>query len=206
MAVFIYNHFIERKRVETNSTKTDLNSPLKGIFMISDNLSFINTVNDKSLTEYINTNTITFYVCPKCGSTHIVRNGHYMRKIAHLDDEDSIITIQKLLCKDCHTSFKEFPKNISSFNRYSIISIIKILFNKDSINSLYKKYYVARNTIKRYLKRFKDVRNKIDVLLRKVNINSFDELIIKYLDDYRLFLFEPSTSNDSILVYVFKIT
>ena len=174
--------------------------------MISDNLSFINMVNDKSLTEYINTNTITFYVCPKCGSTHIVRNCHYNRKIAHLDDEDSIITIQKLICKDCHTSFKEFPKNISSYNRYSIISIIKILFSKESINYLYKKYYVAKNTIKRYLKMFKDVRNKIDALLRKVSINSFDELITNYLSDYRLFLFEPSTSNDSILVYVFKIT
>ena len=64
--------------------------------MISDNLSFINMVNDKNLTEYINNNTITFYVCPKCGSTHIVRNGHYNRKIAHLDDEDNYVGIFNL--------------------------------------------------------------------------------------------------------------
>lgn len=174
--------------------------------MICDNLSFINKVNDKSLTEYTNDNSIVFYTCPKCGSTHIVRNGHYKRKIAHLDDDTSIVSIQKLLCKDCHTSFKEFSKNISSFNRYSIVSIMKILFSKESINSLCREYYIAKNTIKRYLNRFKDVRNKIDILLRKVNINSFEELDSSYLNSYRLFLFESSTSNDSTLAYVFKIT
>lgn len=174
--------------------------------MICDNLSFINKIDDKSLTEYTNDNSIVFYVCPKCGSTHVVKNGHYMRKMAHLEDSGSSVIIQKLLCKDCYTSFKELPKNISSYNRYSIVSIIKILFSKESIYSLNKKYYIAINTIKRYLKLFKDVRNKIDILLRKISINSFDELVINYLSNYCLFLFEPSTSIDSTLVYIFKIT
>ena len=173
--------------------------------MICNNLSFINNVNDKSLTEYINTSPITFYVCPKCGSTHVVRNGHYMRKIAHLDDSNSIVSIQKLLCKKCYTSFKELPKNISSYNRFSIVSIIKILFSNLSIYSLSKKYYIARNTIKNYFKKYKDVRNKIDILLRKDNINSFEELVSSYLSSYRLFLFEPSTTINSTLVYIFKI-
>ena len=174
--------------------------------MICDILSFINNIDDKSLTEYENTNSLTFYTCPKCGSTHVVKNGHYTRKIAHLGDLNSIVVIQKLLCKKCFASFKELPKNISSFNRFSIVSIIKILFTDESIYLLNKKYCIAKNTIKKYLKKFKDVRNKIDILIRKVNINSFEELVLSYLSEYHLFLFEPSTIIDTTLVYIFKIT
>lgn len=96
--------------------------------MICDNLSFINNVDDKSLSEFIFDDYALCYVCPKCKSTHVVRNGHYIRKIAHLDDSSSKVTILKLLCKDCRTSFKELPNNVSIYNRYSIVSIIKILF------------------------------------------------------------------------------
>lgn len=162
--------------------------------MICDNLSFINNVDDKSLSEFVIDDCALYYVCSKCKSTHLVRNGHYIRKIAHLDDSSSNIIVQKLLCKDCHTSFKELPKNVSSYNRYSIVSIIKILFSKESIRSLNKNYYIAINTIRRYLRKFKDVRNKIEILLRKKchQFVSFvlSEMMVHAMDEqlYHLFL------------------
>lgn len=174
--------------------------------MICDNLSFINNVDDKSLSEFVINDCAIYYVCPNCKSTHVVRNGHYIRKIAHLDDSSSSVIIQKLLCKDCHTSFKELPKNVSSYNRYSIVSIIKILFSKESMRSLNKNYHIAINTIRRYLRKFKDVRNKIEILLRKLTVDSLDILLSSYKNEYDIFLLESSTNTDSSMVYIFKIT
>ena len=174
--------------------------------MICDNLSFINNVDDKSLSEFVINDCALYYVCPNCKSTHVVRNGHYIRKIAHLDDSSSSVIIQKLLCKDCNTSFKELSKNVSSYNRYSIVSIIKILFSKESMRSLNKNYHIAINTIRRYLRKFKDVRNKIEILLRKLMVNSLDILLSSYKSEYDIFLLEPSTNTDSSTVYIFKIT
>ena len=93
--------------------------------MIKDKLPFINGMREISIIENLKKEGILHVRCPKCGSYHIVKNGHYIRKIAHIIGDSSRLSIQKYLCRNCSASFKELPIGVSSNNHYSNYSLLK---------------------------------------------------------------------------------
>ena len=136
--------------------------------MIKDKLLFINGMREISIIENLKKEGILLVRCPKCGSYHIVKNGHYIRKIAHIIGDSSQLSIQKYLCRNCSASFKELPIGVSSNNHYSNHSLLKILLEDGSINAISKCFCVSRNTVKSIRNRFRTDLNRLFVLTNKL--------------------------------------
>lgn len=164
----------------------------------------INTQREDSLKEF--KPALNVYKCPKCGSYHIVRNGTYTRKTTVIKEESIIITVQKYLCRKCGISFKELPFHLSSLNHLSVISLLKIVLNEDSINKVSKMFEISRNTIRNIRNKYNYERHRIKVLANKYVIESVDHLLNLYKHEFNKYLFEPSTSKDTSIPYVIRIS
>lgn len=173
--------------------------------MIKDKLPFINGMREISILENLKEEGIILVKCPKCGSVHIVKNGHYTRKIAHITGSSSQLSIQKYLCRDCSTSFKELPFSVSSNNHYSNYSLLKILIEDRSINAISKCFDVSRNTVKLIKNKFKADFNRLMVLVNKYTFNDFQSLYETYFKIYGVFLFDASTRMSTAPLYVFRL-
>lgn len=70
-------------------------------------------------------------VCPICGSTHIIKNGHAYKTVKHCTVSTCLIVvrihIQCYICKDCGYSFREKENFSSTYDGYSKESILFIL-------------------------------------------------------------------------------
>lgn len=173
--------------------------------MIKEKLAFINQINEKNIIESLIEEKIIIVRCPNCGSFHIIRNGHYVRKVAHINEPSSHLKIQKYLCKNCRTSFKQLPHFLSSYSHYSNISLLKILIKEQSIKSISQEYDVSRTTVRNIKNRFQDVLKKLSVAVRKYSFETFMDLYFVYSQEFDSFLFEPSTKTDTAQSYVFRI-
>lgn len=154
--------------------------------MIKDNLPFINGLNERNVIETLKENGAIMVKCPNCGSYHIVRNGHYTRKIAYIDGESSFFRVQKYMCSHCKTSFKQLPYFISSYNHYSNISLLKILLEQGSFKFVSKVLNVSRSTVRSIRKRFGSNLKRLVVLTKKYIFNSFEELYELYFKEYQV--------------------
>lgn len=174
--------------------------------MIKDNLPFINGINERSVIESLEEDGIILVKCPKCGSFHIVRNGHYTRKVAYLEGESSLLRVQKYMCGHCKTSFKHLPYFISSYNHYSNISLLKILVEEGSIKSVSTFFNVSRNTVRSIKKRFSADLKRLIVLIKKFSFCTFEELYEMYFKEFRLNLFDSSTNTDAPQFFVYRLS
>ncbi len=174
--------------------------------MIKDNLPFINGLNERNVIESLKEDGVILVKCPKCGSYHIVRNGHYTRKIAYIEGESSFFRVQKYLCRHCKSSFKQLPYFISSYNHYSNISLLKILVEEGSFKFVSKVLNVSRSTVRSIRKRFSSDLKRLVVLTKKYVLNSFEELYKMYLKEFQLFLFDLSTETDTEQRLVFHLS
>lgn len=94
-----------------------------------------------------------------CGSIHIKKNGTYPRKthIGNSQTESNIV--QRMFCNDCRSSFRILPKHLAP-ERWYTWDVQEIVFN-ESLNGtarsgIHELCDVARSTISRWLRRFKD--------------------------------------------------
>lgn len=173
--------------------------------MIKDKLPFINGMREISVLENLKEEGILLVKCPNCGSYHIVKNGRYSRKIAHIIGSSSCILVQKYLCRDCDTSFKELPLGISCNNHYSNYSLLKILIEPGSINAVSNCFGISRNMVKSIKDRFKTDLNRLMVLVNKFSFNDYQSLYKSYFKTYGLFLFDVSTSTGNMPSSVFRV-
>lgn len=78
------------------------------------------------------------YVCPTCGSVHIVIKDYYKRKITHsiFNTNSCIINYncRRLKCKDCGTTFIEDNPFSTSKQRISNATVIQVLNDCRRIN------------------------------------------------------------------------
>lgn len=174
--------------------------------MIKEKLAFINQIKEKNIIEQLKEEKIIIVKCPNCGSFHIVRNGHYIRKVAHINETSSCLKIQKYLCKSCRASFKQLPHVLSSHSHYSNISLLKILVKDQSIKSISKEFDISRTTVRNIKNRFHDVLKRLSVAVRKYSFETFIDLYFTYAQEFDSFLFEPSTKTDTAQAYVFRIS
>jgi transposase-like protein len=97
--------------------------------------------------------------CIHCGSIHIKKNGTYLRK-THIGNAQSELNIvQRMFCNDCRRSFRILPMHLAPerWYQWAVLAMVLIasLQNK-SIRSINKYCNVARSTISRWLRRFKE--------------------------------------------------
>ena len=173
--------------------------------MIKDNLSFINGINDRNIIETLKEEGAIFVRCPKCGSVHIVRNGHYTRKVSYIKGESTFLKIQKYLCSTCKTSFKQLPYYISTYNHYSNITLLKILISDNSVKAISNELDLSRNTIRSIRKKFDSVLKRLFVLIKKYSIHTYIELYESYFKEFNSFLFDSSTNIDTVEYAVFRL-
>lgn len=172
--------------------------------MIRNLASIINGASDKSLINDFKS-ALKLCRCPRCNSYKVVRNGTYKRKTSYIKEDSTIITIQKYKCNKCLLSFKELPRYLSSNNHLSLVSLLKVLISDDSINKTSRLLELSRSTIKRIRIKYETIKRKILTLIRKVSIDSIDNLIDYYYKEFHEYLFEPSTTLDTYINYIVKI-
>lgn len=173
--------------------------------MVKEKLNFINEKSTKNMLDSLAEEKIIIVKCPVCGSSHIVRNGHYTRKTAYTSDQSSVVSIQKYLCKSCSTSFKKLPIYLSSNNHFSNISLLKMLIEEGSIKQVSIAFDVSRNTIRRIRNGFNGVLKKLRLLCLKYEISSYENLYGLYKNEFDEFLFDSSTDSDTPSFPVYRI-
>lgn len=163
--------------------------------MVNENNVFFNNIDDKDVIENYEEPSFYSYRCPVCGSSHIVRNGTYKRKVLYFNGEvikTGVITIQKFLCRECDHSFHHEPYFVCARSRFSIGVILSVLFADKSIKETAKNMDISRSVVRRIRKRWKYEKKKIESI--KKSINSLKELVNEYENKFGKRLFCSSTN------------
>ena len=94
-------------------------------------------------------------LCPNCGSSHLIKNGHVSKTVKHCVYNTSLILVkcnfQCFKCKDCKHIFSEknlFSPNNISFSYESIFSILEALkYPNASFESVARTFHISRQNV-----------------------------------------------------------
>ncbi len=84
------------------------------------------------LENYKNTLNFGSLTCPYCSSQRLIKHGSYKRNLFYIDNKQishEIVTIQRMLCKDCHHTHALIPSFIIPYRQHTLDIILYSLMN-----------------------------------------------------------------------------
>lgn len=124
--------------------------------------------------------------CPHCGSSHIVRNGTYVRKIGRIKEDNTVtseeVKVQKHLCRNCDHPFNDIPQFLPNLLHFTVLSVFVVLVQEASNRSISEKYGISRTTVRNYKKKFSSDLKRLKYLIGKYNIDNVQMLIKTFIE------------------------
>lgn len=146
----------------------------------------VNTIED--IKKAINEANVTGFVCPECESHEFIYYGSYRRYlIIEIDGktEEISVKIKRIRCKCCGKTHAVIPDFIVPYKIYSLKIINKVIYLKETNNSKCKedKYGISRQLIRKWIKEFKKIKNKVMMIIEK--IEEIEKLEVeRYYNEY----------------------
>ena len=179
------------------TTKTRLSA----MNMILLKLSKYNKNFKKCIEKYLKLINFGYIECPHCHSTEIIRWGFYERNVIFFGTnnklESLVIKVQRVRCKSCLHTHALLPFGIIPYKQFSDEVISKVLNDvivlDNSLEEVSEKYLIDDNTIKSWIKEFKNKHlSRVSILVKCNNIKKMYQLFLKNDINKECYLYQYS--------------